>query len=157
MGQHGILCLVCLSFYEFLVQPGRSSPPRICCSFQERVWGGTRPWHEADGIPDKEGRKVCLPRHRQANHGEWGTPLEAMEAALELEKTVNQSLLDMHKGAEGDAHLCDFLEGNFLDEQVDAIKEISGWITKLKRAGPGIGFHLIDKDRQLKTLDRVPN
>merc|ERR1712112_141435 len=66
--QHGILCLVRLSFYEFLVQPGRSSPPRICCSFQERVWGGTRPWHEADGIPDKEGRKGCLPGHRQANH-----------------------------------------------------------------------------------------
>merc|ERR1711881_227485 len=77
---------------------------------------------------------------------EWGTPLEAMEAALELEKTVNQSLLDMHKGADGDAHLCDFLEANFLDEQVDAIKEISGWITKLKRTGPGLGFHLIDKD-----------
>merc|ERR1712018_932641 len=64
---HGILCLVCLSFYEFLVQPGRSSPPRICCSFQERVWGGTRPWHEADGIPDKEGRKVCLPGHLLRN------------------------------------------------------------------------------------------
>merc|ERR1711971_899322 len=30
---------------------------------------------------------------------EWGTPLEAMEAALELEKTVNQSLLDLHKVA----------------------------------------------------------
>merc|ERR1719318_1988988 len=28
---------------------------------------------------------------------EWGTPLEAMEAALELEKTVNQSLLDLPK------------------------------------------------------------
>ena len=33
----------------------------------------------------------------------------------------------MHKAADGDAHLCDFLEANFLDEQVDAIKEISGW------------------------------
>ena len=52
----------------------------------------------------------------------------------------------MHKGADGDAHLCDFLEANFLDEQVDAIKEISTWITKLKRTGPGPGFHLIDKD-----------
>merc|ERR1711874_927765 len=68
------------------------------------------------------------------------------EAALELEKTVNQSLLDMHKGADGDAHLCDFLEANFLDEQVDAIKEISEWITKLKRAGPGLGYHMIDKE-----------
>merc|ERR1712109_418741 len=28
---------------------------------------------------------------------DWGSPLEAMEAALELEKTVNQSLLDIHK------------------------------------------------------------
>merc|ERR1711970_657652 len=77
---------------------------------------------------------------------EWGTPLEAMEAVLELEKTVNQSLLDLHKAADGDAHLCDFLEANFLDEQVDAIKEISGWISKLKRAGPGLGYHIIDKE-----------
>merc|ERR1712013_638330 len=35
---------------------------------------------------------------------DWGSPLEAMEAALELEKTVNQSLLDIHKvaGDKGD-------------------------------------------------------
>merc|ERR1719378_1502244 len=65
---------------------------------------------------------------------EWGTPLEAMEAALELEKTVNQSLLDLYKVSDGDVHLCDFLEGEFLGEQVDAIKEISGWVTKMKRA-----------------------
>ena len=59
---------------------------------------------------------------------------------------MNQSLLDLHKASDGDAHLCDFLEGEFLGEQVDAIKEISGWMTKMKRAGPGIGFHLIDKE-----------
>ena len=59
---------------------------------------------------------------------------------------MNQSLLDLHKGADGDAHLCDFLEANFLDEQVEAIKEMSGWITKLKRVGPGLGFHMIDKE-----------
>ena len=52
----------------------------------------------------------------------------------------------MHKAADSDAHLCDFLEANFLDEQVDGIKEISGWITKLKRNGPGLGFYMIDKD-----------
>merc|ERR1712119_27496 len=53
-------------------------------------------------------------------NSEWGTPLEAMEAALELEKTVNQSLLDLHKvaGDKGDGHLCDFLESEYLEEQV---------------------------------------
>merc|ERR1712123_381833 len=68
---------------------------------------------------------------------EWGTPLEAMEAALELEKTVNQSLLDLHKASEskGDAHLCDFLEAEYLTEQVEGIKEIGDMITKIKRAG----------------------
>merc|ERR1712012_335657 len=79
---------------------------------------------------------------------EWGTPLQAMLDALELEKTVNQSLLDLHAaaGEKGDAHLCDFLEANYLDEQVEGIKEISDMITKLKRAGDGLGTHIIDKE-----------
>merc|ERR1712198_667105 len=95
---------------------------------------------------NKRGGKVVFQDIAKPSSMEWGTPLDALEAALELEKTVNQSLLDLHKASDGDAHLCDFLEGEFLGEQVDAIKEISGWITKMKRAGPGIGFHLIDKE-----------
>merc|ERR1712066_806816 len=95
---------------------------------------------------NKRGGKVVFQDIAKPSSMEWGTPLDALEAALELEKTVNQSLLDLHKASDGDAHLCDFLEGEFLGEQVDAIKEISGWVTKMKRAGPGIGFHLIDKE-----------
>merc|ERR1712080_535565 len=95
---------------------------------------------------NSRGGKVVFQDIQKPSSMEWGTPLDALEAALELEKTVNQSLLDLHKASDGDAHLCDFLEGEFLGEQVDAIKEISGWITKMKRAGPGIGFHLIDKE-----------
>merc|ERR1712098_532240 len=95
---------------------------------------------------NQRGGKVVFQDTAKPSSMEWGSPLDAMEAALELEKTVNQSLLDLHKASDGDAHLCDFLEGEFLGEQVDAIKEISGWITKMKRAGPGIGFHLIDKE-----------
>merc|ERR1712212_887474 len=54
---------------------------------------------------------------------EWGTCLEAMEAALELEKMVNQSLLELTKAAEnkGDSHLSDFVD-EFLEEQVASIK-----------------------------------
>ena len=59
---------------------------------------------------------------------------------------VNQSLLDLHKASDGDAHLCDFLEAEYLGEQVDGIKEISCLITKMKNVGPGLGWHTIDKE-----------
>lgn len=79
---------------------------------------------------------------------EWGTPLEAIEAALELEKTVNQSILDIHDVAStrSDPHLCDFLETHFLTEQVEAIKELGDWVTRIKRVGPGLGEHIVDKE-----------
>ena len=97
---------------------------------------------------------------------EWGTCLEAMEAALELEKTVNESLLELAKvaDAKGDAHLTDFVD-EFLDEQVEdisllvqgifilwsihqvaSIKSIGDTITKLKRVGDGLGLFLFDKE-----------
>lgn len=38
---------------------------------------------------------------QKPDRDEWGTGLEAMETALALEKTVNQSLLDLHKLADG--------------------------------------------------------
>merc|ERR1711955_36240 len=75
---------------------------------------------------------------------------EAMEASLELERTVNESLLAMHKVADGhgDAQMADFIEGTFLKEQVEAIKEIGDLITKMRRAGDGLGLHIIDKELQ---------
>ncbi|KAB7496118.1 Ferritin, heavy subunit [Armadillidium nasatum] len=56
---------------------------------------------------------------------EWGTALNGLEAALSLEKQVNQSLLDLHKKGDscGDPHLTNFLEEHYLEEQVEAIKE----------------------------------
>merc|ERR1711910_242512 len=70
---------------------------------------------------------------------EWGTAIEAIEASLELEKTVNESILNMHK-------MADFLEGTFMKEQVEAIKEIGDLATKMNRAGEGLGLHVIDKE-----------
>ena len=64
-----------------------------------------------------------------------------------------QSLLELHSaaGEEGDAHLCSFVEENYLDEQVKAIKELSDLLTKMKRAGDGVGLHIIDKELQEKS------
>ena len=71
--------------------------------------------------------------------------------ALALEKHVNQSLLDLHKIADkhGDAQMMDFIEGEYLKEQVDAIKKIGDHVTNLKRVGPGLGEYQFDKE----TLD----
>uniref|UniRef100_A0A3Q2YG69 Ferritin n=1 Tax=Hippocampus comes TaxID=109280 RepID=A0A3Q2YG69_HIPCM len=66
---------------------------------------------------------------------EWGSGLEAMQSALQLEKNVNQALLDLHKLASEhvDPHLCDFLESHFLNEQVEAIKKLGDYVTNLSR------------------------
>lgn len=42
--------------------------------------------------------------------------------------------------------MCDWLESNYLTEQVEAIKEISDYITNLKRVGTGLGEYLFDKE-----------
>jgi ferritin heavy chain len=42
--------------------------------------------------------------------------------------------------------MCDFLESEYLAEQVDAIKEISDHVTNLKRVGPGLGEYLYQKE-----------
>ena len=96
----------------------------------------------------KRGGRVVFQDIAKPTTMDWGSPMEAMEAALELEKTVNQSLLDIHKvaGDKGDGHLCDFLESEYLTEQVEGIKAVGDLITKMKRAGDGLGLHIIDKE-----------
>ena len=45
---------------------------------------------------NKRGGRIVLQDINKPSKQEWNNGLEAMEAALELEKTVNQSLLDLH-------------------------------------------------------------
>lgn len=77
----------------------------------------------------------------------YKTGLEAMEAALQLERDVNESLIRLHSLASelNDAHLTDFIEGEFLDEQVQSIKLIGDHITNLNRVGAGLGEYQFDK------------
>ncbi|XP_075214286.1 soma ferritin-like [Lycorma delicatula] len=97
---------------------------------------------------NKRGGRIELyeikPPHRQ----EWGTAEEAFAAALVLEKDVNQSLLNLHQVAtnHNDASLCDFLESEYLQEQVEAIKEIGDHLTNIRRVGEGLGIFIFDKE-----------
>ncbi|URD83774.1 hypothetical protein MUK42_02362 [Musa troglodytarum] len=75
------------------------------------------------------------------NHAEKGDALYAMELALCLEKLTNEKLLGLHDVAEkcNDAQMADFIESEFLEEQVEAIKKISEYVAQLRRVGKGHG------------------
>lgn len=96
---------------------------------------------------NKRGGRVVLKSIPNPEVDEWGTPLDAMKKALELEKTVNQAIIDLHAVADSksDGQLTDFLEG-FLEEQVDGIKSIADLVSRLTRAGPGLGEIIMDKE-----------
>mgnify|MGYP001265101829 CR=1 FL=1 len=53
--------------------------------------------------------------------------LEAIELAYNLEKDINTHLLNLHKvsSEQNDAQFCDYLEGHFLNEQVESIYELT--------------------------------
>lgn len=99
-------------------------------------------------LQNKRGGRIVLQDIKKPERDEWGRGQEAMETALALEKQVNQSLLDLHAVADkhNDYQLADFIEGNFLTEQVDAIKELSDHVTNLKLVGPGLGEYMFDKN-----------
>uniref|UniRef100_UPI00398F7581 ferritin heavy chain, oocyte isoform-like n=1 Tax=Pristiophorus japonicus TaxID=55135 RepID=UPI00398F7581 len=92
----------------------------------------------------------CVYLSMKPEQDEWSNGLVVMQRALQMEKNVNQSLLDLHKLSSGstDPHLCDFLETHYLDEQVKMIKKLGDHITNLKRLGApenGLGEYLFDK------------
>nr|XP_045582194.1 soma ferritin-like isoform X1 [Procambarus clarkii] len=78
---------------------------------------------------------------------EWGSGLDAMEHALELEKSVNQALLELHMVAlqHEDVHAATHIQTTFLNPQVEKMFTISQYITNLERVGPGLGEYMFDK------------
>jgi len=96
------------------------------------------------------GGRVVFQDVAKPENQEWQSAMHAVESSLALEQTVHKHLLELHKTADGhgDAQLTDFIEGEYLKEQVEAEKEIGDLLTKMKRAGDGLGLHIIDKELQ---------
>ncbi|KAK1797966.1 hypothetical protein P4O66_000727 [Electrophorus voltai] len=99
---------------------------------------------------NKRGGQISLQDVKKPERNEWGTGLEAMQCALQLEKKVNQALLDLHKitTEKADPHLCDFLESEYLNEQVEMIKKLGDHITNLSKMDAGnnrMAEYLFDK------------
>lgn len=84
---------------------------------------------------------------------EWQSGVNILKAALEMERQVNDSLLNLHSVAaeNGDVQLEDYIEGEFLEDQAKDIKKASDLITQLNRTGnEGLGLYLFDQQ-----LERV--
>ncbi|KAK2982733.1 hypothetical protein RJ640_025149 [Escallonia rubra] len=108
---------------------------------------------------NKRGGKVKLQSMlmplSEFDHLEKGDALYAMELALSLEKLTNEKLLNLQRVADenNDVQLTDFVENEFLTEQVDAIKKISEYVSQLRRVGKGHGVWQFD---QKLLADGVP-
>ncbi|TKS67840.1 Ferritin, heavy subunit [Collichthys lucidus] len=107
-------------------------------------------------LQNQRGGRIFLQDIRKPERDEWGSGIEALECALQLEKSVNQSLLDMHKlcSDHNDPHMCDFIETHYLDEQVKSIKELADWVTNLRRMGApqnGMAEYLFSLHQQLRS------
>ncbi|KAL3717007.1 hypothetical protein ACJRO7_008567 [Eucalyptus globulus] len=94
---------------------------------------------------NKRGGKVklhsILMPPSEFEHVEKGDALYSMELALSLEKLTNEKLLSLHRVAaqNNDPQLTDFIESEFLYEQVEAIKKIADFVTQLRMVGKGHG------------------
>jgi len=101
---------------------------------------------------NKRGGRIVLKSIDKPEKDDWGSALEAMQMSLALEKNVNQLLLDLHALAtlHADNHMTDFIEGNFLEEQVESIKQLGAFVTQLQRIGTGLGEFIFDKELEEK-------
>ncbi|XP_012666067.1 ferritin heavy chain [Otolemur garnettii] len=101
-------------------------------------------------LQNQRGGRIFLQDIKKPDCDDWESGLNAMECALHLEKSVNQSLLELHKLAtdKNDPHLCDFIETHYLHEQVKSIKELGDHVTNLRKMGApesGMAEYLFDK------------
>ncbi|XP_074164305.1 ferritin light chain [Sminthopsis crassicaudata] len=100
---------------------------------------------------NQRGGRVLLQAVQKPAQDEWGRSLEAMEAALNLEKGLNQALLKLHAlgSSQGDPQLCDFLESHYLGEEVKLMKRLGNHLTTLRhvQADPqaGLGEYLFER------------
>lgn len=88
-----------------------------------------------------------VPPFSEFDHEEKGDALYAMELALALEKLTNEKLLSLHKVAEtkNDPQMADFVESEFLTEQVESIKKIAEYVAQLRLVGKGHGVWHFDQ------------
>lgn len=105
---------------------------------------------DADKLMDyqnKRGGRIRLQDVKKPDRDEWTSGSDAMQAALQLEKNSHDSYMALSSIAETnkDANMCDFVE-EFLDANVNIIKEVSDHVSRLQKVGPGLGEYMFDRN-----------
>lgn len=95
---------------------------------------------------DKRGGRLEFKEIAKPATDNWGSVLDGFEKTLELERTIYQSLLDIHKEADkyNDAHLAHYIEDEYLDESAVRIKDLADKISQLRRINSGLGEFVFD-------------
>ncbi|XP_050998735.1 ferritin heavy chain A-like [Acomys russatus] len=86
-------------------------------------------------LQNQRGGRISFRTIRKPYRDNWIGSLQAMESAFQLELTLNESLVDLHQlaSSRSDAHLRGFLKKNFLQKQVEVLKEMSSHLTSMRR------------------------
>ncbi|XP_072514770.1 ferritin, lower subunit [Salminus brasiliensis] len=98
------------------------------------------------------GGRVLLQTIAKPTREDWRGGQDAISFSLEYQKSLNNSLLDIHRiaGKHTDPHLCDFLENQFLSDSHDTIKKLGDYLSSLTRLTSSepsghMGEYLFDK------------
>ncbi|XP_022088325.1 soma ferritin-like isoform X2 [Acanthaster planci] len=95
---------------------------------------------------NKRGGRVCL-QDIKSPAQEFSNGQKALEAALQLEKDVNKSWLELDEvaGNAKDEQFAAFID-DYLQAQTDQIKELGDHLANSIRAGPNLGEYIFDKE-----------
>jgi len=104
--------------------------------------------HKLQDYINKRGATVDTVDVKMPIKSSWSGPKQALEEAIQLENDVNDYIHKIHGIAEHtclDPHLMDFLESEYLDEQIESINQLTRLHTILTQMQNGVGEYLLDR------------
>ncbi|CAI9733139.1 ferritin-3, chloroplastic-like [Octopus vulgaris] len=94
--------------------------------------------------PQKVCTEITGTEHTQDICKKDNIPLYVMKLAHKLELLVYDKLVNIVKES-NDEELKHFIEHEYLDEQIESIKQISDYEIQMARLGCGLGFYIFDQ------------